>query len=110
VFKDPPPEPKIDIKTIFSPTLSLFDIDDIEIARQFTIMEYELFTKIKPYELLNQSWTKPKLKHRAVNVLNLINRSTEISSWVSSVIVREPKLRNRVKLYTRLIKIAEVIN
>lgn len=107
VFSEPPPDPKVVISTIFSPKLDLFDIDDIEIARQFTILEYELFKKIKPSELLNQAWNKPKLRHRATNVLNLINRSTEVSGWVASVIMKENKLRNRSRILTRLIKIAE---
>jgi len=107
VFNEPPPEPKVSIATIFSTTLSLFDLDDVEVARQLTIMEFDLFSRIKPYELLNQAWNKPKLRHRAQNVLALINRSTEISAWVASCIVKETKLRNRARVMTRIIKIAE---
>lgn len=34
--------------------------------------------QIQPYELLNQSWSKPKLRHRAQNVLALINRFNKV--------------------------------
>ena len=37
-----------------SPILSVFDFDPEEIARQLTIIDFSLFAKIKPAELLNQ--------------------------------------------------------
>ena len=37
-----------------SSVLSLFDFDPEEIARQLTIIDFRLFAKIKPAELLNQ--------------------------------------------------------
>jgi len=107
VFTELAPEPKVSNTMIFSPSLSLSDIDELEIARQMTILEFEMFTKIKSSELLNQAWNKPKLRHRAQNVLALINRSTEVSAWVASCIVRESKLKGRSKVMTRFIKIAE---
>lgn len=98
------------MKTIFLPKLSFSNLDKIEIARQLTIIEWELFSRIKPHELLNQCWNKPKLRHRAGNVLAMINRSTEISGWVATTILKEEKLHNRTKMMVKFIKIAEVFN
>lgn len=36
------------------PVLSVFDFDPEEIARQLTLIDFSLFAKIKPAELLNQ--------------------------------------------------------
>jgi len=107
VFKDPPPEPKVDIRTIFSPTLKIADLDELELARQFTLIEFDLFCKIKPNELLNQAWIKPALRHRAPNVLALAQRSTDVSEWISTMIVKEERLRNRAKLFAKFLKIGE---
>jgi hypothetical protein len=50
----------------------------VQIARQLTCIEYDLFARIKPTELLNQSWNKPHLQHRSPNVLAMIERYTEL--------------------------------
>jgi len=57
-------------------------------------------------ELLNQCWTKYKLKHSAPNVLRLIDRFNELSGWVASNIIWQAKLTKRTKLFKRFIKIA----
>lgn len=37
-----------------SPLLTIFDFDPEEVARQMTVIDFSLFAKIKPAELLNQ--------------------------------------------------------
>jgi glycine hydroxymethyltransferase/Rap guanine nucleotide exchange factor 1 len=59
-------------------------------------------------ELLNQAWNKPKLKYRSPNVLRLIGRSTAISMWVASCILWQPTLKERTRVLTKLINIADV--
>lgn len=98
----------MDIKTIFLPNLEFIDLDETEIARQLTIIEFELFANIQPTELLNQAWNKPKLKHRASNVLAMINRSNEVSGWVAAMILKQEKLRTRARMWIKFVKIAEV--
>jgi len=107
VFNEQPPEPKVDLKTIFLPNLSFIDLDEAEIARQLTLIEFDFFSVIQPSELLNQAWNKPKLRHRASNVLSMINRTNEVSGWVSTMILQEERLRQRAKMWTKFIKIAE---
>ena len=65
--------------------------------------------KNKPDELLDQAWAKPKLKHRAKNVLALVNRSTCFSRWVVSSILWQDTLKGRIRALTKLINIAEVL-
>jgi hypothetical protein len=43
---EPPPEPKVP-RNVFSPSLSLMDINDEELARQLTLMEFETFRAIR---------------------------------------------------------------
>lgn len=94
-------------KNIFSESLTWEDIDDEELARQFTLIEFDYYRQIKSSELLKQSWMKPKLRHKSPNVSNIILRFNEVSQWVSSVIVTATKLKHRVKILTKLINIAD---
>ncbi|GAM20828.1 hypothetical protein SAMD00019534_040030 [Acytostelium subglobosum LB1] len=108
VFTLATPEPKVP-KNIWSQTLDIFDVDEEELARQLTLIDFEIFTAIKPSELLNQSWNKPKLRHRSPHVLLLISRFNEISSWVSSIILSNDKVKDRARIMAKLIKITELL-
>lgn len=100
------PRPNVP-KNIFSPTLSWLDIDEEELARQLTLIEFDTFYRIQTSELLQQSWIKPKLKHRAPNVIAMISRFNNVSNWMGTVIVMEDKIRNRVRVMQKLIGVAE---
>eukprot|EP01090_Pellita_catalonica_P019851 TRINITY_DN6873_c0_g1_i1.p1 TRINITY_DN6873_c0_g1~~TRINITY_DN6873_c0_g1_i1.p1 ORF type:complete len:459 (-),score=74.47 TRINITY_DN6873_c0_g1_i1:887-2263(-) len=102
--KTTPPEPVVP-KSIFSSKLSLFDIDDMEIARQITLIEFENFEKIRPQELLNTAWSKAKLKHTAPNVLNMIHNFNHFSLAVATCVLKCKKVRTRIKMMTKFINI-----
>jgi hypothetical protein len=62
----------------------------------------------KPSELLNESWAKPKLRHRAPNVLSVIGRATSLSFWVATVIQLSENPVVRSKVMSKMIKIGKV--
>ncbi|KAJ3444236.1 ras guanine nucleotide exchange factor i-related [Anaeramoeba flamelloides] len=101
-----PPEPKVP-KNIFSPNLSFFDIDEEEIARQLTLIEFEIYSKIRPPELLNLAWSKSKLKHRAPNVINFIKRFNVVSQWAATIILKKKKIRERARTISWFLRIAD---
>jgi len=101
----PMPEPKVP-KTVFSHSLSVAEIDDEEVARQMTLVDYELFAAIQPIELLNCAWDKPNLKHRSPNVLALLERQAKVSAWVSRLLVEPAKIADRVKMFNMWLRIA----
>ena len=68
----PPVLPKV--KT----DLTLADIDPLELARQITHIEHNLFRAIQAKECLNQSWNKPDLKHRSPNIIAFIHRFNSV--------------------------------
>jgi son of sevenless-like protein len=51
--KDPPPQPIIPRN--INKKLKLLDIDPTELARQLTIMESQLYMKIRPMECIQRS-------------------------------------------------------
>ncbi|KAJ6241713.1 ras guanine nucleotide exchange factor i-related [Anaeramoeba flamelloides] len=101
-----PPEPKVP-KNIFSKSLTLFDIDEEEIARQISIIDFGIFSKIRPAELLNCAWSKDKLKHRAKNVLKMTERFNAMSEWVATLIIQPERVRQRAKVLKTFINIAK---
>lgn len=132
-FNAAPPQPKVSMKHIFQPKLNLFDIEEEELARQICLADFAIYTSIEvclllesqppihaclhslmhdarggqSSELLNQSWSKPKTKHKSPNVLKFITRFNNLSNWVASSILKAAKLRQRAKVMSKCIKLAE---
>lgn len=81
--------------------------NDSEIARQLTQIDFSLFNQIRPYELLNQAWSKPELKHLSPHVTALIDRINKVSYWVASLILWFKNKEDRIKMIEKLLKICE---
>ena len=68
---------------------TFFDLDPLEIARQLTLIESNMFAKIEPVELTKQEWSK-KNGSLAVNVKAMTSMSTKVNwnnvdYWLGSV-------------------------
>ena len=61
----------------------------VEVARQLTKIESELYRSIKPSELTGQGWTKADKHARAPNVLNMINRFNQVSQRLDHYVLRQ---------------------
>lgn len=104
LFSKKPPVPILPRSLVTEPTL--IDFSPLEIARQLTLIESELYRAIKPWELLNQSWAKKDKEKRAPRVLAMINRFNVVSNWVATIIVQTSELRVRASLQKHIIEIA----
>jgi len=90
-----------------SPAELFMVLNESEIARQLTLIDFKMFQKIRPCELLNQAWNKDKLKHRAPNILSIISRSNKFSFWIASMILWFPRMDERCKILTKINSVAE---
>ncbi len=73
------PVPKSIVPTVTQQaSLTLFDLDPLELARQISLIEFELFKAISPKECLNQSWMKKDKESLSPNALKLIRWSTSV--------------------------------
>lgn len=104
MFRDPPPPVKFPANP--SPVLSIFDFDPEEIARQLTIIDFSLFAKIKPAELLNQAWQKAKYRHRAGNILRLVERMNNLTLWVATTILSQRDVHERAKRVSDCVQVS----
>lgn len=84
------------------------DFDCMELARQFTLMENALFCQITPYELIGQEFKKKVGQSTATHVKAMIQKSTQVTSWVSDSILREQDVKRRGQMLKFWIKVGDV--
>ncbi|KAJ6485878.1 ras guanine nucleotide exchange factor domain-containing protein [Mycena sanguinolenta] len=84
--------------------ITITDFDPLELARQLTIMECNLYCAIQPEEVLEtgQDGAKPPLNVKAISSL-----STAITGWVAENILGEPGTKKRTHLVKFFIKVAD---
>lgn len=87
-----------------SPTI--LDFDPLELARQLTIMQMNIFCAILPEELLASQWMK-KGGVNAPNVKAMSSLSTDLSNMVAETILHHTELKKRAAVIKQWIKIAQ---
>ncbi|EEQ28414.1 Ras guanine nucleotide exchange factor bud5 [Microsporum canis] len=85
--------------------VSILDFDPLEIARQITIKESQIFCSILPEELLSTEWMK-KTGSLAVNVRAMSTLSTDIANLVADSILQLEEPKKRAVVVKRWVKIA----
>jgi hypothetical protein len=78
-----------------------------EIARQLTLIEFNMFREIRPKECLNQSWNKKNREEKAPNIFKMIAWFNTVSRWAASQIVQQQDIKVRVKILGKIIDIAQ---
>jgi son of sevenless len=107
-----PPKPKVNTisqtkENIFHHELFILDVDEEEIARQLSLIDYELFCVIRSEEFLNRNWDQTKTKHRAPNIIRMIDHFNDISTWITSLIVTCPDVKERRNRLTKCLKLSQ---
>ncbi|RMD45059.1 hypothetical protein DV735_g220, partial [Chaetothyriales sp. CBS 134920] len=91
--------------------LKFLDIVALEFARQLTIMESKLYSRIKAVEFLDKTWQKKNTKGQghdpAPNVKALILHSNQLTNWVAEMILQHPEVKKRVAVIKHFVAIAE---
>lgn len=79
-------EPSNVPRNIFSPKLSLDDIDEKELTRQFYVIDYVMFWRIQPRELIGRNWALHP--ERAPNVNRMLARMHRVTRWTQLCILQ----------------------
>ncbi|CAL3971257.1 unnamed protein product [Diplocarpon coronariae] len=85
---------------------SILEFDPLELARQLTIKEMNIFCAILPEELLGSEWTK-RSGSNAVNVRAMSTLSTDLSNLVADTILQYDDAKKRAVVVKHWIKIAQ---
>ncbi|KAH7146496.1 ras guanine nucleotide exchange factor domain-containing protein [Dactylonectria macrodidyma] len=86
-----------------SPTI--LDFEPVELARQLTIKQMNIFCSILPEELLGSQWMK-KGGVSAPNVKAMSSLSTDLSNLVAETILQHMEIKKRAAVIKQWIKIA----
>jgi len=103
--KDPPPQPVVP-KNIFAQALTLADVDELEIARQLTIIEYSKFFVVTPAEVL-QAINTADTGTKATSIMEIQNRFEIISILVQYSVLSPQEQKAKIKAFERFVKLAK---
>ncbi|KAK2071322.1 hypothetical protein P8C59_005757 [Phyllachora maydis] len=84
---------------------SIQDFDQLELARQLTIMQMAVFCRITPEELLGSKWTK-RGGVGAPNVKAMSSFTTGLSIFVAETILNHEEIKKRAAIVKHWIKVA----
>ncbi|KAJ3416526.1 hypothetical protein HDV05_001263 [Chytridiales sp. JEL 0842] len=84
------------------------ELDPVEIARQLTLIEFELFASMKPREFLDLAWMKDDKETRAPNITKMIQWSNHVVNWIVSEIVSiRDNVKTRAQTLEKVILVAQ---
>jgi hypothetical protein len=84
---------------------TILELDPLELARQLTVKEMNIFCSIMPEELLGSEWTKSSGSN-APNIRAMSTLSTDLSNLVTDTILQYKDVKKRAATIKHWIKIA----
>lgn len=100
--KPPPVEYHV---TKTSEEFDILTLHPLEVARQMTLLEFELYRAVRPFELVDASFTKKDKSRRSPQLTKLIQHSTQFTYWLEKCIVETGNLEERVIVVNRILEI-----
>jgi len=86
--------------------VSFTRVHPLEMARQLTLIERELFRAIRPPELVGGSFKKKNKAEISPNVVHMVDWFNHITAWVQKELVLTPNLKERTSMLAQFIQVA----
>ncbi|KAL6076842.1 hypothetical protein QOT17_002542 [Balamuthia mandrillaris] len=86
--------------------MDFLDMSCIAVAREMTMLEFDLFSKIHIREFLNQTWQKRDKHLTAPNISAYITRFNEVSYWVVTEILMTSGVKEQMSVIKKFIQLA----
>eukprot|EP01028_Stygiella_incarcerata_P008190 TRINITY_DN349_c2_g1_i1.p1 TRINITY_DN349_c2_g1~~TRINITY_DN349_c2_g1_i1.p1 ORF type:complete len:2015 (+),score=552.66 TRINITY_DN349_c2_g1_i1:127-6171(+) len=97
------------VPSLSSFTFNVLDWPAMEIARQMTLIEYDMFRRIEPKECLGNAFLKKDKASRAPHIVSMTRHFNDTSRWVIETILAEKDLRKRRDTMRKFIEIADAL-
>lgn len=81
------------------------NLSDIELARQLTLVDFEIYKAIQVQELLQVAWNSNKLKHRSPNVCKLLDRLNKVTMFVPTLVLWQTRKVERARVIEKMIRV-----
>ncbi|KAI8058776.1 ras guanine nucleotide exchange factor domain-containing protein [Thamnidium elegans] len=90
----------------------LLDLDPIEMARQLTLMDFKMYSSIKPVECLDKAWSRDASSNNnsapvAANIQASIDYCNQVTTWVSDEILSQSEVKKRSTLIKYWVNVSE---
>lgn len=84
---------------------NLMTLHPIEIARQITLLEFDLYRSVQPSELVGCAWMKEDKHKTAPNLLKMISFTNNFTFYMEKFILEAENMEERVAVVHRIIEI-----
>eukprot|EP00727_Mastigamoeba_balamuthi_P001078 m51a1_g10968 putative mis5 protein (1716) ;mRNA; r:253454-262202 len=101
-FNAPAPAPVLPAQGM---PINFEEMEPVEVARQLTLIEFDIFHSIKPKEFLGLSWSRRDKETKSPNILQMVNRFNLVSGWITVLVVREQNPRRRTAVVRKAIQL-----
>lgn len=88
---------------------NLLTLHPIEFGRQLTLLEFELFRRVKPSELVGCAWMRKDKEITSQHLLRIIKFSTNITYYYEKSVIELENFEERIALVSRIMEILLVL-
>ncbi|CAJ0582146.1 unnamed protein product, partial [Mesorhabditis spiculigera] len=83
----------------------LLTLHPVEIARQLTILHFDLFKAIKPIEMVGSAWMEADKMQKSPQLLRLVHHSNDLTYWLARSILDTDSQEERMALLARSLEV-----